>query len=180
MTDEKEIRLWLRNNYPQLSLRRGPNGRFGIWQENVSYDVYELSDGDSIAYQKIGYNLVFAIECRLLGGWVKDEIQRRDPRLWHRPGNAFHDAFLASKEAEREYEKRCAARRESGENMWKVVKHNDALMNRIARRMAIGDLKGAARELSPEQLFRNAKIENPRELRSRDFWKAISDVGRSV
>src|SRR4051794_5778861 len=100
--DERELRRWLAERYPQLSLRRMPDGGWGIWQEDPRYDVYEMADGQKFAYVAIGRSIVFDIRNRLLGGWVCDEIVKRDPRYWANEGNHYHDAYLASKRAEAE------------------------------------------------------------------------------
>lgn len=190
MFTERDCRRWLAEDYPSLFLRRGQNDRMGIWQMDkywksfrVGGNVMEDEDGPfefggyEFGYLQVGYSLVFEITPavsggRLFGGWIKDEVQRRDPRLWHNPGNAFHEAYIASRKADKELEERTRDRRESGEAMWKAVKTNHKLMNRIAKHMERGDMLRAGRELSLEELYRNATLENPKEMRSKHFAKA--------
>lgn len=179
---ERDCRRWLAERYPSLKLREGQNSRLGIWQDTPFWDVYDsdcegtfrLGEPIEFGYINTGSALVFEIVGRVFGGWIKDEIQKRDPSLWHNPGNLYHDAFLMSLKAESEVDERRRARRESGAEMWKAVRKNDGLMNRIAKHMAAGDMLKAGRELSLENLARNAYIANPSEMRSKDFHKAIS------
>lgn len=173
---ESDLRRWLALNYPSLKLHMNPAGRQGIWQEDTHWVLYEPETPgvEPFCYLKTGHSLVFEIDrtVRLFGGWIKDEIYRRDPRLWKNPANAYHEAYRLSHKADADLEARRAHARESGRKTWDAVKKNDRLMNRIARHMERGDMLKAGRELSLENLYRNAYLENPKELRSKDFWKA--------
>jgi len=172
MTDDKEINRWLSEYYPTLQLRRMPQGGFGIWQEDRRVHSYEWN-GFEFGVVEIGRSIVFDIRNRLLGGWIKDEIQKRDPRLWQNPGNFYHDGYLLSKIAEDNHKKRKAATAASGLAQWEACKKNEKLMNRVFKRMESGDMSGAAKEFSLEEMCKNAYLERPGELRSKDFWRAV-------
>lgn len=172
MTDEKEINAWLRNYYPQLVLRPMPNGGYGIWQEDRRFVEYEYQGGDFAAVET-GHSIVFDIRCRLLGGWIKDEVQKRDPRLWSNPGNFYHDGYLLSKIAEDNHTKRIAEQSEATRKQWDALRKSRTLMNRVFKKMEAGDMTGAAKEFSLEELCRNAYLDRPKELRGKDFWKAV-------
>lgn len=150
-----------------------PNGGWGVWQEDLRYDTYETTCGFGFAYVAVGRSIVFDIRNRLLGSWIKNEVYARDPSLWHLPANHYHQAFIASKAAERAREDRNRETRSSALDQWNVVKKNDALMNRISKKLTIGDTDGAVSELSVESLYRHARRENPREMRQKDYWKNV-------
>ena len=197
MMDEHELRGWLRENYPMLRLRSMPDGGWGIWQVDKRYERYDITkfsrpetltparsaleaagivfedEIDTIILSRHGYSIVFPIQNRIIGGWVKDEVTKRDPRLFTNEGNVFFEAYRNSLAVSDDTAKRQKKKAESGLEMWKGVRKNEALMNRIAKKMARGDLNGASRELSLENLAYNAYIENPHEMKNPDFKRAV-------
>jgi hypothetical protein len=176
MMHESDVRRWLAEHYPQLSLHAGPGGRYGVWQDDTRFDTYECRNGFEFGYLVTGRSLVFDITHRIPGGWICDEVLKRDPRLWQNPGNMYHEAFLLSQEAERNKDRRDAYTRERGEKTWEAMKRNEKLMNRVFSKIQRGDMKGAAREFTLEELYKNAVKENPREMRDRQFWRAVKSL----
>jgi hypothetical protein len=182
MMHPSDVQDWLTAYYPGLYLRQSPRGDWAVWQADDTIQAFEIEDRETgetmtIGHVVRGYGVIFPIRGRIPGGWVCDDVQRRDPRLWQNEGNFYHEAYLASKQAEIEKEKRDKAHKESAASMWKAIRKNDGLMNRIAYKMEKGDLNGACDELSPEGLFRAAALANPKEMRSRDFHRAVNDIG---
>lgn len=160
--DERDINLWLEENYPTLSLRPMRHGGWGVWQSAPRYEHYEF-EGETLTYRTDEMSVVFPIKNRIIGSWVCDEVMKRDPRLWHNEGNMFHDAFLNSKKIERAAETRRAAAQASGQRMWEACRRNDRLMGRVAQRMEQGDMVGAYQQFSLESLFMHAYKDNPKE-----------------
>jgi hypothetical protein len=127
---------------------------------------------DGIAWMEPASSLVFDVRNRLVGGWVCDELVKRDPKLAHNPGNMFHEAYKMSFLAEQEHEQMKKDSQQSALSMWETARRNPALMERLTERLAAGD-PNAWQELSPETMFKHALRENPAELRRKDFWRSI-------
>lgn len=176
MLSFEELQRWLSDNYPDLRVRRYKSGAWCIEQmvdivEHMPLDFsYEF---DGFGYKVPSATLVFEYKNRMVGGWVCDEIVKRDPKLAMNEGNYFHQAYLASFEAEKEHAQKTKDSQESGTRMWEIVQRNPALMERISGHLARGDTEAACKEVSPEVMFKNALKENPAELRRKDFWRSI-------
>ncbi len=161
-------------NYPNLKLKRFENGSWSIMQiipETMTVDLPPEFEYDGIAWTEYGQAEVFNCKNRLIGGWVCDEIIKRDPRLWRNEGNLYNESFKLSIEAKLNKEARDQEWRKSGETAWDIVKRNEGLMNRIAGHMEVGNYHAAANEVTMESLFKAAVKENPKEMRSKDFWQ---------
>jgi hypothetical protein len=170
-----ELQDWLDENYPDLRVRQLREGAWCIEQMVDMVQTIDLDfsfDIDGFAYKEPASSLVFEVRNRMVGGWVCDELRRRDPRLAHNEGNMFHEAYKASFAAEFEHEKLKQATQQSGLNMWETAKRNPALMERLMSRMAAGD-QNAWQELSPETMMKHAMRERPSELKSKDYWRSI-------
>ena len=177
MWSDQELEKWLVDRYPDLRLKRWRDGSWSIMQVVAEPMVQELSPEwayDGVAWTEYGQCEVFNAKNRLIGGWVCDEIIKRDPRLWRNEGNLYNESFRLSVEAKLNKEMRDTAWRKSGETAWDVIKRNENLMNRIAGHMENGNYNAAANEVSMETLFKRAVKENPKELRSKDFWTSKS------
>lgn len=176
MQSFEELQKWFDENYPDLRVRQYRSGAWCIEQREDFVEVMPLDfsyEYDGFAYKEEGWRLVFEVKNRLVGGWVCDEIIKRDPKLAANEGNMYHQAYLASLEAEEEFHKRNADAKESAEKSWDIVRRSPALMDRISSHLERGDTEAACKEVSPEMLFKHALRENPAELRRKDFWKAI-------
>ena len=174
----EELQRWLDDEYPDLRVFQWPSGRWSIEQEFPEVVVYELDFSyayDGIAYKEIGWQPVIEARNRMVGSWVCDELRRRDPRGAHNPHNLFHQAYLLSKKAEAEHEQNNKSAQDSARASWDIVSRSPALLNRIAAHMDRGDTNAAMKELSLEELYRNALKENPKELRSKDFWRSVKN-----
>jgi hypothetical protein len=174
----EELQSWLDGEYPDLRVFRWPSGRWTIEQEFPEICAMELDPSfayDGIAYKEIGWQPVFEAKNKLVGGWVCDELRKRDPRLAHNPGNYYHAAYILSKNAEKEGDQRTAYAQESARASWDIVQRSPALLNRMAQHLERGDTKAALNELSLEQLYRHAHKEAPAELRSRHFWRSVNN-----
>lgn len=172
--DEYEIQEWLDERYPGVFIKALPGfAGWGVWQTEKRLDYGTMCDGTEFAYVVAGASMIFDTKGRVLGSWVCTEVVRRDPRYCHRPDNYFHQAFLASLEAEKAHERDRKRQQETATQMWNTAKRNEALMNRIFKHMENGRFDLAAEELSPEAMMRAAYLEKPQEIRDRNFWKAI-------
>lgn len=170
-----ELQDWLDENYPDLRVRQLREGAWCIEQmvDMVGFINLDPSyDIDGFGYKEPAATLVFDVRNRMVGGWVCDELRRRDPKLAHNEGNMFHEAYKASFAAESEHEKLKQETRQSGLSMWETAKRNPALMERLMSRMAAGD-QNAWQELSPETMMKHAMRERPSELKSKDYWRSI-------
>lgn len=179
-----DVQRWLNASpYHDCIIKTFDNGRWGIYQAAKKLITYALTDddpeeifdtGDTLAVVHVGYQCVFKVENRLPGSWIIDEMYRRDPRLMHNPGNHYHQAFAASCEAEANHAREQEELRKSGLKAWETVKKSKSTMEAIAKRLEVGDTEGAAYELSLEGMCRRAMLANPKELRSKDFWKRVN------
>lgn len=173
MFSDYELKRWLAANYPDLRFKRWSNGSWSIMQIAEQTELIEMSPEwayDGVGYKVYGECEVFTVKNRFIGGWVCDEIIKRDPRLWRNEGNLYNESFALSVEAKLNKEARDSTWRKSGEKAWDVIKRNENLMNRISRHMENGNYNAAANEVSLESLYKRATIENPKEMRSKDFW----------
>jgi len=170
-----ELQRWLDNNYPMLRIKQWPAGDWSIIQLIPTIQIAELPpwfEMESMAWIEYGKTEILRVRNRLLGGWVCDEIVKRDPKLWRNEGNQYHEGFQESFKAHYEKQQRDHHWKQSALEAWEVVRRNEGLMNRIAAKMERGDIDGAAREVTLESMFHAAMKENPTELRRKDFWKA--------
>lgn len=178
MDSVEEVQAWLDENHPGLTIRAMRNGGYMVEQKVYRNEIMYDEHGEPwFEYREEGRQEVFRIKNRLLGSWIADEIKRRDPSEAHRPGNAYHEAWKASLDAEAERHKDQEAYRSNALESWNIAKRNPDLMNRFARRLMAGD-KYAWQEFSLENIARNAARYNGSELRSKDFWRSIQrEVG---
>lgn len=173
---DEELQSWMNENYPDLKLKRWRDGAWSIMQVVPEVMTMELDFSfafDGIAWIEYGQCEVFTIKNRFVGGWVCDEIIKRDPKLWHNEGNLYNESFQLSIEAKLNKEARDGQWKKSGETAWDICKRNPALMDRISGHMAKGNYNAAANEVSLESLYMNAYRENPKEVRSKDFIRGV-------
>lgn len=173
MDNIKEVQAWLDENHPNLTIREMRHGGHMVEQRVYRTETMHDDHGEPwFEYRVEGRQEIFRIKNRLLGWWIADEVQRRDPRHAERPGNVYHEAWKASLDAEAERQKDQVSYRKNALESWEIAKRNPELMNRFARRLMAGD-KNAWREFSLENIARNATKDNAAEVRSKDYWRSI-------
>lgn len=170
-----ELDAWLQENYPEITFLEFRNGAIGIMQMIQEKRYQELPieyDIPSINYFETGLMQIFDIKNRLIGGWICDEIRKRDPKLVRNEGNMYNEMFKESFMAGINKAARDQAWKDSAMAQWDCVRRNEGLMNRIYRHLENGNTHAACEEVSLEKLYKNALIENPAELRRKEFWRA--------
>jgi len=177
MDSVETVQAWLNENTEGLTIRPMQHG--GYMVEQKIYRTETVYDGEEpwLEYREEGRQEVFRIKNRLLGSWIADEVRRRNPHNAHVPGNAYHDAWKASLDAEMERHTDQKAYQQNAMESWEIAKRNPDLMNRFARRLMAGD-KNAWQEFSLEKIARHAVRNNASEMRSKDYWRSIKgDIG---
>lgn len=177
MFNAYDVKKWLRINYPELSFQTLAEGAYGIYQENYQWIGYDYK-GFEFYNLDVGYSNIFITRNRLIGSWIKDEVQSRDPHLKHNEGNVYYQAYKMSLEASKDKDKRDNFAKSSGETSWDIVKRNPALMERIGKKLKKGDAEGAAKEVSVLEIAKNAAIENPSEMRNQSFINSVTKLER--
>lgn len=177
MFTEKNFRRWLQITYPDLSFQKLADGAYGVYQEEHQWIAYEFNRF-SFCSLDVGYSSVFVVRNRLFGGWIKDEVQSRDPKLKHNEGNVFHVAYKESLAASEDKGKRDSFAKSSASEGWDIIKRNPALMERIGKKLKKGDHEGAAKEVSLGEIAKNAYLENPSEMKNKSFIKSVTKLER--
>lgn len=180
MDSVESVNAWLAENHPDLfirEMRTKAGGGYIVEQRIYRVVVSETNpdeNGDvlEIEHREEGAQEIFRIKNRLLGSWIADEVRRRDPKFAHIPGNTYHAAWRASLDAELDTAKDRSAYQRNAMESWELAKRNPALMNRFAKRLSAGD-KNAWQEFSLENMARHASRHSSKELRSKDFWRAL-------
>jgi len=172
--DDREIKQWLNRNYPELRFRRLQNGAWGIYQERRQWSEYDFH-GFVFKNLEIGFNPVFVERNRLAGGWIKDEVQKRDPKLMHNEGNVFHQAWRESLGKDNDKANRDNFAKSRGVEAWNTIKKNPKVLNRIYKSLQKGDTQQAAKEVTLEEMAKNAYLENPTKMKDPGFKRAITE-----
>jgi hypothetical protein len=176
MESIEELNKWFACNYPDIRARKLKEG---AWCVEQMVDIVEhmplnfTYEYDGFGYKVPAATLLFEVKNRFVGGWVCDEIIRRDPKLAHNEGNMFHEAYKASFAADEEHKQMNKDHQDSALSMWETARRNPALMERITDHLACGNTDAACKELSPEVMFKHALKESPSELRRKDYWRNL-------